>query len=273
MKTIRRAYCDTAFGQVHYRVAGSEQRPTLLLLHQSPSSSVMYEALMNELADDYYLLAPDTPGFGNSDALDGPVTVAAWAEVIKAFLDALGVEHCLVFGHHTGASIAVQMESDNPGVSTAMALSGPTLLSDALKAALPGKATAFPLAEDGRHLLGMWQRMRDKEPNAPLELTLRETLLGLAVGDSYPDAYRAVIEQDFASQINTVACPVLVFAGDGDPLYGQLDAAYALLQQGEKQVLEGARTYACDLYAKPIAAMLNDFFARHGDAAQNMKRA
>ncbi|MBB3047988.1 pimeloyl-ACP methyl ester carboxylesterase [Litorivivens lipolytica] len=264
---IRRAYCDIASGQIHYRYAGDASKTPLILLHQSPSSSIMYETLMRELGNDYWLLAPDTPGFGQSDPLAEPVSIAAYADAIQQFCTALRIEQALLFGHHTGASVAVQLAYDNPELSLAMALSGPTLLSDALKAALPGKAKPFPLTEDGSHLLGMWQRMRDKEPDAPLALSLRETLLGLEVGDAYPEAYRAVIDQPFGDQLKALECPVLVFAGTGDPLYGMLDEAAQLLKHGEKQEIDGARTYACDLHAKTIGDMLKDFFRRNAGKA------
>ena len=222
---------------------------------------------MRELGNDYWLLAPATPGFGQSDPLLEPVSIAAYANAIQQFLDDLNIKQALLFGHHTGASVAVQLAYDSPSLILAMALSGPTLLSDALKAALPEKAKPFPLTDDGSHLLGMWQRMRDKEPNAPLALSLRETLLGLEVGDAYPEAYRAVIEQPFGDQLRALDCPVLVFSGTGDPLYGMLDDAVALLKNGEKQEIEGARTYACDLHAETISTMVKDFFSRAaGDA-------
>ncbi len=257
---IKRAYADLSHGQLHYRVAGNRNKPVLLLLHQSPSSSVMYEQLMSLLGNEFYLLAPDTPGFGMSDPLTGSASVEAYAKIIREFLLQQGVDSTWVFGHHTGASVAVQLAFDAPGLVTKLALSGPTLLSEALKSALPEKAKAFPAQADGSHLLAMWQRMRAKEPDAPLDLTLRETLLGLSVGEAYPEAYDAVIDQAFEAQLRSLDLPVLVFAGDGDPLYPQLDAALSACQQGKKAVLSGARTYACDLFAADIARLLCDFF-------------
>lgn len=262
---IRKAYIDLPHGQMHYRYAGDARSPVLLMLHQSPSSSVMFEKLMAALQESFYLLAPDSPGFGMSDPLPEAVTTQAYASAVREFLVALGIPSAAVFGHHTGAAIAVQLAFDFPQQVSAMALSGPTLLNDALKTALPEKAKPFVADEEGSHLLGMWQRMRAKEPAAPLELSLRETLLGLAVGDAYPDAYTAVIEQDFESQLRELDIPVFVFAGNGDPLYPQLDAAFAACKRGEKAVIPGARTYACDLYANEIAAMLQTFFSRQSD--------
>ena len=52
---------------IFYREAGNQNAPTILLLHGFPTSSHMYRNLMTELSDSYHLLAPDFPGFGNSD--------------------------------------------------------------------------------------------------------------------------------------------------------------------------------------------------------------
>src|ERR1700681_2169366 len=54
---------------VFYREAGPKDAPTIVLLHGYPSSSRMYETLIPLLARCYHLIAPDYPGFGQSDAL------------------------------------------------------------------------------------------------------------------------------------------------------------------------------------------------------------
>lgn len=50
-----------------YKEAGNPKDPTIILLHGFPSSSYMYKELINELKNDFHLIAPDYPGFGNSD--------------------------------------------------------------------------------------------------------------------------------------------------------------------------------------------------------------
>ena len=52
--------------EVFYREAGDPNNPTLLLLHGFPSSSHMFRNLINSLADEYHLVAPDHIGFGRS---------------------------------------------------------------------------------------------------------------------------------------------------------------------------------------------------------------
>ena len=52
---------------IFYREAGQKDGPTILLLHGLPSSSRMYQRLLeSDSASQYHLIAPDYPGFGHS---------------------------------------------------------------------------------------------------------------------------------------------------------------------------------------------------------------
>ena len=256
----RRAYIDVDGLQIHYRSAGRADAPVLLLLHQSPSSSAMYEMLMPELADRFQLFAPDTPGFGNSDPL-GEVSVEGFASIIRGFLGALDIGAFNVFGHHTGAAIAVQLAQDWPELLKALALSGPTLLTEEQRRSLPGLASPLPPEPDGSHLQAMWERLRAKDPDAPLALSQRELLCAFASGDAYPASYSAVTRQLTEQQLAAIQCPVLVFAGDADPLYSAVAPSVALLPRGVAAELEGGeRTYVCERQAPLVASRLADFF-------------
>ena len=52
---------------IFYREAGDKNAPTLLLLHGYPTSSHMFRNLIADLSDKYHLIAPDYPGYGNSE--------------------------------------------------------------------------------------------------------------------------------------------------------------------------------------------------------------
>jgi len=257
---IGRAYAACSFGQVHYRYAGAPGAPLLVLLHQTPSTSEMYEPLMRELAGDFRLLAPDTPGMGLSDPAAATFSIAAAASGLAEFLDELGIDRCHLFGHHTGASIAVQIAYEQPDLVGAVALSGPTLLDDELRRKLPLAAGPFAQSENGDHVVAMWQRMRNKDSDASPEIALRETLNGLLLGERYGEVYAAVVEQDFGSQLAALECPVLVFAGTGDPLFAQLDAACELLRHGQRGTIADARTYICETHSVEVAGLLRDFY-------------
>ena len=53
--------------KVFYREAGAKDKPTILLLHGFPTSSHMFRDLIPLLADRFHVVAPDLPGFGQSD--------------------------------------------------------------------------------------------------------------------------------------------------------------------------------------------------------------
>ena len=56
--------------KIFYREAGPADAPVVLLLHGFPTSSHMFRNLIPELADRYHVIAPDYPGFGQSDMPD-----------------------------------------------------------------------------------------------------------------------------------------------------------------------------------------------------------
>src|SRR4051794_27938897 len=109
---MRRGYVDLDHGQVHYREAGDG--PALLLLHETASSSVMYERAAGFLADRFRVVAMDTPGFGMSDRLPGRPDMAGYARVAGELLGRLGVARAGVAGFHTGAGIGIELAATRP---------------------------------------------------------------------------------------------------------------------------------------------------------------
>lgn len=257
---VSRGYTTVSFGQIHYRYAGAARRPALVLLHQTPSTSEMYEDLMLALANDYRLFAPDTPGMGLSDPVAGEMTIEALASGLTEFLDDLGIGRCFVFGHHTGAAIAAQLAADRPDRVRALALSGPTLIDAALRAKLPEVAATPPIDDAGGHLVQRWRRICRMDRDVPLDIAQRETLSAIALDDRYSAAYEAVMAHDVEKALTALTCPVLVFAGTRDVLRPQLNAALALLANGSKREIADAGTFVCETHCQEVAAMLREFF-------------
>ena len=78
---------------VFYREAGEPGRPKLLLLGGFPASSHQFRHLLPALADRYHVVAPDYPGFGNTDLPDPTrfaYTFDHLAEVVEGLLVAIG---------------------------------------------------------------------------------------------------------------------------------------------------------------------------------------
>src|SRR5258706_1159533 len=93
--------------QIAYREAGDGKNPKLVLLHGWPSSSHQYRDLMVALAPRFHVIAPDYPGFGNSDRPD-PATYhysfEGISRTIEKFLAAKGFDHYGIFMQDYGGA-------------------------------------------------------------------------------------------------------------------------------------------------------------------------
>ena len=256
-----RGYTRTSHGQVHFRSAGERRRDRtpLVLLHQTASSSAMYERLMTELAPELWTFAPDTPGFGGTEALAERGSVARYAAVIVEAMDRAEIGECFLFGHHSGASIAAQIACDQPSRVARLVLSGPPLLTKAELEALVPTVSPVSLDADGAHLMSVWRRIRAKDPTAPLDLSHREAVLNLIAGVRYPEAYDAVFAHDLAGALRAITCPTLVVIGEHDTIRRSAEPAAGLLRDGRLAVLPRGGTYLCDREPDLVVGALREF--------------
>lgn len=98
--------------KLFYREAGETRRPTVLLLHGLPTSSHMFRDLIGRLSDRYHVLAPDYPGFGNSDSpgLDQfDYSFDHISRTIEKFIETLGVGSLSLYMHGAGVSVGLRM--------------------------------------------------------------------------------------------------------------------------------------------------------------------
>ncbi|MBO9727247.1 MAG: alpha/beta hydrolase [Chitinophaga sp.] len=102
---------------IFYREAGQQDKPVLVLLHGYPTSSHMYRNLMQELSDEYYLIAPDYPGFGRSaqpHMADFPYTFASLADIVQGLLDQLGLKRYSLYLMDYGAPVGYRLAAAHP---------------------------------------------------------------------------------------------------------------------------------------------------------------
>jgi len=102
---------------IFYREAGPKDAPTIVLLHGFPSSSREFDTLIPLLATRYHLIAPDFPGFGQSDA--PPPSSYAYtfdhlAQTTDHFLTQLNVNRCVFFLHDYGGPIGFRIILTHP---------------------------------------------------------------------------------------------------------------------------------------------------------------
>lgn len=102
---------------IFYREAGPKDGNTVLLLHGFPTSSHMFRNLIPALADEFHLIAPDYPGFGNSsmptvDQFD--YTFDNLADVIGKFTDKVGLEKYTLYVQDYGAPVGYRLAGKHP---------------------------------------------------------------------------------------------------------------------------------------------------------------
>ena len=103
--------------EVFYREAGPKDAPTILLLHGFPTSSHMFRNLIPELSDRFHLVAPDYPGFGNSEqpGLDEfDYTFDGLARLMQGLISELGIEKYSVYLMDYGAPVGFRLAAGNP---------------------------------------------------------------------------------------------------------------------------------------------------------------
>jgi len=257
--TVTRTYYSGDLGQVHARVAGDPKNPTLLLLHQVPSTSEMFEAIMLPLGEHFYCIAPDMPGFGMSPKI-AECTVSAFSVHLWGALAQVVRTPMHIVGHHTGTALAVEIAVRYPEAVKSLALSGPALLSDEMKAILPSKAAPIPQQDDGGHVDIMWQRIRGKDDSVHPDVTSREVKSALEIGDLYLDTYNAVIDYPFEEKLREISPPSLVFAGTEDVLHYAVDPTFSAIKNAKKQELKGLGGYLFDTHPNEVAELLLDFY-------------
>jgi pimeloyl-ACP methyl ester carboxylesterase len=108
---------------VFYREAGRPGAPKLLLLHGFPSSSHMFRDLIPHLADQFHIVAPDLPGFGQSDMPSRDsftYTFDNIAKVIERFTEVIGFDRFAVYAFDYGAPTGFRLAVSHPERITAI---------------------------------------------------------------------------------------------------------------------------------------------------------
>ncbi len=105
---------------VFYREAGPKGAPKFLLLHGFPTAGHMFRDLIPALADRFHIVAPDLPGFGNSDMPDRGNTFDRIAETIDRFTETIGFDRYAVYVFDYGAPTGFRLAVKHPDRITAI---------------------------------------------------------------------------------------------------------------------------------------------------------
>ncbi|WP_179375201.1 alpha/beta fold hydrolase [Winogradskyella wichelsiae] len=108
---------------IAYREAGNVNNPTIVLLHGFPASSYQYRKVLAQLSNEFHLIAPDYPGFGNSDFPDAETFTYTFdniAVTIDSFLEQKGINSYAIMIQDYGAPIGFRLATAHPERITAI---------------------------------------------------------------------------------------------------------------------------------------------------------
>lgn len=240
---VTRHYVTVGKRRVHYRRAG--KGPALVLLHASPVSSEVFEAVHFPIfAKDFTVIAIDTPGQGFSDSLDlgRQELIEDLADALAETLDVLGVKHCALYGRHTGASIAVEFARRFLDRTATVVTDGFPLFSAAVRDDYLKNYLADIVPDwAGSHLLWWWFRYREQHVFWPwnkheganradqdvpdLDFLQRGTREILVAGNTYKNPYAAAFLHEGIAAVEAILkgpVPVCFGGRPGDSVFSAL---------------------------------------------------
>ncbi len=264
---LKRAYTDCRYGQMHYLegICAQPAAPTLVLLHQNPSSSYEYRALVEEMSRDRRVIAFDTPGYGMSDAPPSPPGMTGYAAAFSDAIDALGLEGPLdVYGFHTGTLLAAELAIARPDKVGRIAMTGIPMFDAATRAEKLAEAQSVPEPEESGEptmalLRNLWAyTVTQRDPRMPLEKAVWGFADKARVLHRFSWAYQGVWAYDF-ERLKLVTQPGLLAQSHEDLLDISKEAA-ALMPDMTVVELPGFDRDLFDVGVKELSAVLRDFF-------------
>lgn len=227
---IKKFYADLAYGQTHYRRAG--QGAPVVLLHASPMSSAVMLPIINSLMSGRDVIAPDTPGYGQSDSLSKEVLaqsedLSPYVDWLAHFLDALGLEQVVLYGSATGAQIAIEFARAHPQRVVKLVIDNAAdFTADECDDALEHYFPSIAPKADGSHLMDVWKISQSlpkwfpwyaqddehkvSDVNWPAAVVHATTMAYLQAGEDYAQAYRRAFVNEKAEHVLQLKVPTTI---------------------------------------------------------------
>ena len=217
MALTRRLF-PTRFGQLHVRSTDGKGIP-LVLLHSSPRSGAMWEALQERLERPTY--APDRLGYGFSDAPPWALSLEQYAQCTVDAVRAAGIAGPFdLLGIHVGSVEAVEIAHQAPAQVRRLIAVGVPLFTVEEQQRQMEKYSEQPLkpAAEGGHVLGAWRGcFAFRQPPYDLGDAQRRFVEHLLAANPGA-AFRAAAAYPMEKKLKSLRSPLTVLAPHDDIL-------------------------------------------------------
>jgi pimeloyl-ACP methyl ester carboxylesterase len=207
-----------------YASTANPEKPLVVLIHGMAASGDTYRETMHELASDFWLLAPDIPGFGYSAATE-PFTLPHLVEWLAAFREALELPQMNLVGHSFGGALAASYTISYPEDVSRLLLVAPAILAgDMFPDALKKMAISLGLVDlasaVSNALIDSEARAKRSiyDPNHIDASVWRRRLRDFDNARANSDVLKALAFIDIEAELGRIRQPVRIIWGKNDPV-------------------------------------------------------
>lgn len=255
MKIIKQ-YLTFSDYQIHLRRSGDFGSP-LILLHQTPLSSRMYELTLPYLGERMQAVAFDTPGYGNSSPLSNKISLNNYAKRITSAIKKLGFDKFALAGFATGSALAIMLANNLGNKVTHLILSGTPILSDTEIDFYSKNLPDINPRLDGSHLNEIWKNRINSYGSEggidQIQMVLEESLS--ATGKIH-SGLEAVLKIDIKEKLKLINQKVLFLTLENDKLATSNRRAASFVKHADELIIPDSLPQYCwtnpESYAKVI---------------------
>ncbi|TCB74132.1 3-oxoadipate enol-lactonase [Acinetobacter sp. ANC 4173] len=225
--------------QLHYQTFGDATNPALVFSNSLGTNYGMWQQQFNALKEQFFVVCYDTRGHGASSAPQGPYSLQQLGEDVIHLLDHLNIQHAafcgISMGGLTGQWLAIHYPERFSHVvvcNTAAKIGQEQAWLD--RAALVRSQGLQSIADSAA---SRWFTDPFIQSNAATVATLSNDL-GAGSPEGYASCCEALAKADVRKQLKTITVPVLIVAGQQDPVTTVADAEFMLSQIPKSQLVE-----------------------------------
>ena len=225
--------------QINYQTFGDANKPALVFSNSLGTKYSMWQPQIEHFQQDYYVICYDTRGHGASSAPQGPYTLDQLGQDVVNLLDHLNIQKAafcgISMGGLTGQWLAIHApERFNHVVvgNTAAKIGQEQAWND--RAALVREQGLQPIASTAA---SRWFTEPFIQSNATVVNNLQNDLAA-GSAEGYANCCAALAKADVREQLKDITVPVLIVAGQQDPVTTVADAQFMQNQIPNSQLVE-----------------------------------